>query len=104
MVAAGLAGPRIAEAKGWEEVHQTSDDVRVSVGADGVAVIQHHLRYRIVAGRFKTLDFAGLDPHRYFVFFPRLSFSAIRALTSFRTRAVGRGSSAGKRMVPVLVS
>ena len=27
-------------------------------------------------------------------------FSAIRALTSFRTRAAGRGLSTGKRMVP----
>jgi hypothetical protein len=52
-----------AQAKGWEEVHQTSDDVRVTVGADGVAMVQHHLRYRIVAGRFKALDFGGLDPH-----------------------------------------
>ena len=51
-----------AEAKGWEEVHQTSDDVRVTVGPDGAAIVQHHLRYRIVAGHFKSLDFAGLDP------------------------------------------
>ncbi len=51
-----------AEAKGWEEVHQTSDDVRVTVSSDGVAMVQHHLRYRVVAGRFKTLDFAGVDP------------------------------------------
>src|SRR5207253_2807563 len=59
----GLTMAPHAEAKGWEEVHQTSDDVRVTVGADGVAVVQHHLRYRIVAGRFKALEFAGLDPH-----------------------------------------
>lgn len=51
-----------AEARGWEEIHQTSDDVRVTVGADGVATVQHHLRYRIVAGHFKAFDFAGLDP------------------------------------------
>ena len=63
LVALVALGPGVAEAKGWEEVHQTSDDVRVTVGADGVAMVQHHLRYRIVAGHFKTLDFAGLDPH-----------------------------------------
>jgi hypothetical protein len=59
----GLAIAPLAQAKGWEEVHQTSDDVRVIVGADGVAMVQHHLRYRIVAGHFKTLDFDGLDSH-----------------------------------------
>jgi hypothetical protein len=60
----GLAvAPPVAEAKGWEEVHQTSDDVRVTVGPDGVATVQHHLRYRVVAGHFKSLDFAGVDPH-----------------------------------------
>jgi hypothetical protein len=51
-----------AQARGWEEVHQTSDDVRVTVGPDGMAVVQHHLRYRIVAGHFKTLDFTGVEP------------------------------------------
>ena len=62
-LAALVVAPRIAEAKGWEEVHQTSDDVRVTVGPDGMATVQHHLRFRIVAGHFKTLDFAGIDPH-----------------------------------------
>ncbi|MBX3188155.1 MAG: hypothetical protein KF819_14130 [Labilithrix sp.] len=51
-----------AQAKGWEEVHQTSDDVRVTVGPDGIATVNHHLRYRIVAGRFKSFDLEGLDP------------------------------------------
>jgi hypothetical protein len=57
-----LVGARPAEARGWEEIHQTSDDVRVAVGPDGVATVQHRLRYRIVNGHFKTFDFAGLDP------------------------------------------
>lgn len=60
--AAAFAGAPLAEARGWEEIHQTSDDVRIAVGADGVAMVQHHLRYRVVAGRFKAFDFAGLDP------------------------------------------
>lgn len=59
---ATLVGPR-AEARGWEEVHQTSDDVRVAVGPDGIATFTHHLRYRIVAGHFKSLDFTGLEPN-----------------------------------------
>ena len=54
--------PGLAEARGRDEVHQSSDDVRVTVGVDGVATVQHHLRYRIVAGHFKTFDFAGVDP------------------------------------------
>jgi len=52
---------RPAAAAGWQEIHQTSDDVRVAVGSDGLAVVTHHLRYRVVAGRFKTLEFAGID-------------------------------------------
>lgn len=54
--------PRAAEAKGWEEVHQTSDDVRIRVAPDGTALVSHHLRYRVVAGHFMTLDFGGIDP------------------------------------------
>ena len=53
---------RDANAKGWEEVHQTADDVRVVVAPDGVATFTHQLRYRIVAGRFKTLDVPSIDP------------------------------------------
>lgn len=51
-----------AEAGGWQEMHQTSDDVRIIVGADGIAHVQHHMRYRVVAGRFKTIDIAGIHP------------------------------------------
>ena len=62
MGAAGLFVANDAEARGWEEVHQTSDDVRVAVGADGIAMVQHHLRFRVVAGHFKTFDFTGVEP------------------------------------------
>lgn len=51
-----------ARAGGWQEVHQTSDDVRIAVGPDGVATFEHKLRYRIVAGKFKALDVATIDP------------------------------------------
>lgn len=51
-----------ARAAGWQEAHQTSDDVRVSVAQDGTATVVHRLRYRVVAGRFKSFDFAGIDP------------------------------------------
>ena len=58
-VALALVSP--AGARGWQEMHETSDDVRVEVGADGVATVQHHLRYRVVAGHFKTFDLSGVD-------------------------------------------
>lgn len=51
-----------ARAGGWQEAHQTSDDVRIEVGPDGIATFEHRLRYRIVAGKFKALDVATLDP------------------------------------------
>jgi hypothetical protein len=57
-----VLGAPSAAARGWEEIHQTSDDVRITVGADGIATVQHHLRYRIVAGHFKAFDFYGLEP------------------------------------------
>ena len=47
----------------WQEMHETSDDVRLEIAPNGVATVQHHLRYRIVAGHFRTFEIAGLDPH-----------------------------------------
>jgi len=61
LAASAVLGTPSAEGRGWEEIHQTSDDVRVTVAADGMATVQHHLRYRIVAGHFKAFDFTGLD-------------------------------------------
>ncbi len=49
-----------AHAGGWTEAHQTSDDVRITVEPDGTALVQHHLRYRVVAGRFKSFEIAGI--------------------------------------------
>ena len=64
LLASALAySPSAQAGGGWQEVHQTSDDVRIVVGPDGVAVVQHHLRYRIVAGKFKAFEFAGIDEH-----------------------------------------
>ena len=51
-----------ADAGGWQEMHETSDDVRIEILPDGQADVQHHLRYRVVAGHFKTFDLAGIDP------------------------------------------
>ncbi|MDB4944187.1 MAG: hypothetical protein JWP97_3721 [Labilithrix sp.] len=60
-------GVRDAAAKGWEEVHQTSDDVRLTVGPDGSALVTHHLRFRVVNGHFKAFDFTGVDAHAQLV-------------------------------------
>ncbi len=46
---------------GWQESHRNADDVKVVVGNDGVARIEHHLRYRVVAGRLKTFELTGVD-------------------------------------------
>ena len=48
-LAAAALVARPASAGGWQEMHETSDDVRLDVGPDGVATVQHHLRYRVVA-------------------------------------------------------
>lgn len=63
--ALGLVSPvaHAAAGGGWQEAHETSDDIRIEVGKDGMANVQHHLRYRIVAGHFKELDLTGVDPH-----------------------------------------
>src|SRR5690349_963799 len=45
----------------WQEMHETSDDVRLEIGPDGVATVAHRLRIRVVAGHFKTLELAGID-------------------------------------------
>ena len=51
-----------ARAGGWQELHQLSDDVRILVADDGTATVQHHLRFRVVAGKWKTFEVVGIDP------------------------------------------
>lgn len=51
-----------ARAGGWQEVHQTSDDLRIVVAPDGLATFEHKLRYRVVAGKLKALDVSSIDP------------------------------------------
>jgi hypothetical protein len=63
LIVSALAMPAVrADAGGWQEMHETSDDVKIEVLPDGQAEIQHHLRYRIVAGHFKSFDLVGVDP------------------------------------------
>ena len=62
VLAASVAAPA-AHAGGWQEMHETSDDVRLEVATDGVATVAHRLRLRVVAGHFKTIELAGIDAH-----------------------------------------
>ncbi len=53
------AAPAGAE---YQEAHTLSDDVRIKVGADGVASIIRQVRYGVVAGRYKSFDIGGIEP------------------------------------------
>lgn len=44
---------------GWQEAHRSADDVRIAVGPDGLARVEHHVRYRVVAGRFRSFELTG---------------------------------------------
>ncbi|MCL2725776.1 MAG: DUF2207 domain-containing protein [Polyangiaceae bacterium] len=58
----GVADARAAaSSSSRREAHQTSDDVRVAVAVDGSATVTQRVSYRIIAGRFKSLDFSGVD-------------------------------------------
>lgn len=53
------AAPAGAE---YQEARTVSDDVRVKVGADGMASVARQLRVRVVAGRYKSFDVGGIVP------------------------------------------
>lgn len=59
-----LAPPAAAAApsEGYQEVHRVGDDVVVRVDRAGHALVEHTLRYRVVAGRLRGFEVAGLDP------------------------------------------
>jgi hypothetical protein len=46
----------------WQEAHQTGDDATVRVDPNGVAVVDHVLRWRVLRGPLKSLDLANIDP------------------------------------------
>ncbi len=56
----GLVGYAHA-APGWQEWHQTGNDLVVSVSPQGKARIEHHVRYRVVAGKFTSFDLPAID-------------------------------------------
>lgn len=45
----------------WTEWHPTGDDVRLAIDGNGVARVEHALRYRVVMGPLRQIDLAGLE-------------------------------------------
>jgi hypothetical protein len=50
-----------APARAWVESHQTGDDVRIEVGPDGVATIEHTIPYRIRRGPLRSFELTGVE-------------------------------------------
>src|ERR1700722_19304120 len=48
-------------ARAWVESHQTGDDVRIEVGPDGVATIEHAIPYRIRRGPLRSFELTGVE-------------------------------------------
>ncbi len=46
-------------ARAWQEAHQTGDDARLTVEANGVASVEQDLRWRVVRGPLRGIDLAG---------------------------------------------
>jgi hypothetical protein len=46
----------------WQEAHEVGDDARVRVDANGMADVEHLVRWRIVHGPIKTIDLGNVDP------------------------------------------
>jgi hypothetical protein len=50
-----------AHAGGWQEWHQTGNDLFVTMDRDGKAHVEHHVRYRVVAGKMQSFDLPAID-------------------------------------------
>jgi hypothetical protein len=49
-------------APGWQEAHQSGDDVHIVVDSTGVASIRHQLHWHIVRGPLARIDLVNLEP------------------------------------------
>ena len=45
----------------WQEAHEASDDVDIRVAPDGVAAVQHHVRWRVVHGPLRWIDLSSFE-------------------------------------------
>jgi hypothetical protein len=59
-----------ARAHAWQEAHEAGDDVDIHVGPDGIASVQHRLRWHVVHGPLRSIDLldfevpaASVDPN-----------------------------------------
>lgn len=69
---APLASARAAT--GWQEWHQTGNDVFVTVDKAGTAHVEHRVRYRVVAGKMQSFDLPAIDMEAQIV--PDVSIAA----------------------------
>ena len=59
---AGLTGAGVASAAtGWQEWHQTGNDLFVTIDRKGLVHVEHHVRYRVVAGKMQSFDMPIID-------------------------------------------
>lgn len=64
LLASGIALSLVAlpkSALAWVDVHVASDDVRMEVGRDGSARVEHKLTLRISGGPLRAIDLRGID-------------------------------------------
>jgi hypothetical protein len=62
-VAAALcAATATTTARAWQEAHQSGEDVRVHVEADGLASVEDLVKWRVVHGPVKSIDLVNVDP------------------------------------------
>jgi len=54
-----------AQARAWQEAHELGQDFVVRVEGTGVASIEDKVRWRVVRGPLKSLDFGNLDIDRF---------------------------------------
>jgi len=45
----------------WVESHQIGDDVRIDVGPDGVATVEHTIPYRVRRGPLRSFELTGIE-------------------------------------------
>ncbi|HQY61072.1 MAG TPA: hypothetical protein PK141_06750 [Polyangiaceae bacterium] len=46
---------------GWQEWHQTGNDLIATFAKDGRVHVEHHVRYRVVAGQLHSFDLPSID-------------------------------------------
>src|SRR5580700_7189007 len=50
-----------ARADAWQEAHEAGDDVDIHVEPDGIATVEHRIRWRVVHGPLHFIDLLNLE-------------------------------------------